>query len=104
MQSVEKLKPTEVISNLKIEAIDSFDVLDQSFIDNLYEGLGLKLQGLVDAVSLKFYHQITEKLAKEKSQYEQLLNLQDLQKEELSHYSFVLNSYYFEQRFLEEEV
>ena len=50
-------------------------------------------------ISLKFYHQVSDKLNREKKQFEQLLNWEDNKQEVLSRYSFVLNPYYFEQKF-----
>jgi len=51
-------------------------------------------------VGPEFYDRIGEKLANEKRQFEQLLNFQNARDEILSQYSFVLNPYYFEQKFI----
>ena len=58
------------------------------------------LESIKPIISLKFYHQIIEKLEQEKQQFGKLLEWRDNTEDLLSHYSFVLNPGYFEQKFL----
>ncbi len=68
--------------------------------ETIYRQRQGNLEEIRSLVCLKFYNEIGEKLKNEKRQFEQLLNWQDARDEALSNYSFVLNPYYFEQKFL----
>ena len=71
-------------------------------VDQLYVQRKTSLEGIRNAICLKFYYTISEKLDQEKKFFERILHIEDTKQEALSHYSFVLNPYYFEQKFFGE--
>jgi hypothetical protein len=76
---------------------------ERMLVDELYKERVDDLEHIRLSVCLKFYNEISDKLSKEKSRFKQLLNLQDKKREILSHYTFLLNPYYFEQKFLSQK-
>ncbi len=75
------------------------DGIDIEEIDSLYKKYETELSELQPFIYLKLYNRIKEKFAEERQQFAKLLHWQEARDEALSHYSFVLNSQYFEQKF-----
>jgi transcription termination factor NusB len=61
-----------------------------------------RLTALQKILSPKFYHSLETRIQEEKKTFRELLHGVKEKEEELSHYSFVLHPYYFEQQFLDE--
>lgn len=96
----ETLQPTENLTPSQGQESSSANAMNKAGINNLYQKRLANLELLRSVISLKFYYQITDKLEKEKKHLEALLNLEDQKQEAISHYSFPLNQYFFEQKFL----
>lgn len=104
MTTQETLKSPEVFAPSIQEARSENSAISKEEVQFIYAGRKNRLEKVKSFVCLKFYNDISERLEKEKRQFEQLLNLQDARDEALSHYSFVLNPYYFEQKFIGAEI
>ncbi len=104
MNKPEILKSQETV----FASLEKFQVAPGSItkaeVEEIYNSRKSRLQQIRSSICLKFYHDISEKLEKEKRLFEQLLHWEDNKQEALSHYSFVLNPYYFEQKFLGSEI
>ncbi len=100
MNQPEMLKSTEnkIITNEENQPTNNS--LTKTEVEEIYSFRQNCLQRIRSVISLKFYHQISEKLETEKRLFQQLLNWEDNKQDVLSRYSFVLNPYYFEQKFL----
>ena len=96
----ETLQSKELLPSHTNEDHTAETALNKSEVDELYSSRQNSLSHIKSVVSLKFYHYIEGKLQQEKKLFEQLLHLEDSKQELLSHYSFVLNPYYFEQKFI----
>lgn len=101
MMKEETLKSPETLAAGAEEPQTSSPSITKAEVETIYTGRKNLLEEIRPVVCLKFYNDIGEKLENEKRQFEQLLNWRDARDEVLSHYSFVLNPYYFEQKFLE---
>ena len=100
MQTQELLKKSEIISETSETTSETTVSFSKIQADKICaQRLGL-LQTIRSAIGLKFYHQISEKLEQEKQLFTSLLNIEDQKQDFLSHYSFVLNPYYFEQQLM----
>ncbi|MEK7162116.1 MAG: hypothetical protein AAB729_05520 [Patescibacteria group bacterium] len=104
MQTKETLKPAETHTADIGEGQTGAGSITKAEVETIYKDRKNRLEEIRSLVCLKFYNDISEKLENEKWQFEQLLNWQDARDEALSHYSFVLNPYYFEQKFFGVEV
>lgn len=100
----ELIKSAEVLVPGSEEARSEAASLTKVEVETIYKDRKKRLEEIKSSVCLKFYNDIAEKLEGEKRQFEQLLHFQDARDEVLSHYSFVLNPYYFEQKFLTAEI
>lgn len=69
-------------------------------IDALFEAREASLRALERTISPKLYQNIHERILAEKKAFTALFLKTEEKKEELSHYSFVLHPYFFEQHFL----
>jgi hypothetical protein len=96
----EKITSPEIPPFLVKQPGELPDSLTRAEADNIYNFRRSGLETLRSAISLKFFHQISEKLEKEKQKFAELLLWKDHKQDALSNYSFVLNPYYFEQKFL----
>lgn len=101
MNQTEFLKPKEGLSKTGEEQVGPQGVLSPKEAMEICKIRQEALEGLKHVITLKFYHQITEKLSQEKLAFEKLLNLETAKQTVLSQYSFVLNPYYFEQKFIQ---
>jgi len=99
----ELLKSKEHISRQSNEAKTTPDSISRQETEEIYSFRKKSLETIRAVVCLKFYNEINEKLDNEKLAFEKLLNWQDAKTELLANYSFVLNPYYFEQKFLTAE-
>ncbi len=104
MNKTEILKSAETFATGSQETETNFGSITKAEVETIYKYRQSLLDEVRSSVCLKFYNDIAEKLKNEKRQFEQLLNWQDARDEALSHYSFVLNPYYFEQKFLGVEI
>lgn len=104
MNKTELLKSTETLAVGSQETETNSGFITKAEVETIYQHRQSLLEEVHTSVCLKFYNEIGEKLKNEKRQFEQLLNWQDAKQEALSHYSFVLNPYYFEQKFLGVEI
>ncbi len=104
MTTQETLKSPEILAPSLQENQTENSVISKEEVQEIYAERKNRLEKVKSFVCLKFYNDISEKLDSEKRQLEQLLNLQDARDEALSHYSFVLNPYYFEQKFIGAEI
>jgi hypothetical protein len=95
----EKLKSLELSHNRPSTAESGNLELLRAQVEELFLERQSDLETIRPALCLKFYNEISDKLQVEKKRFEQLLNLQDKKREILSRYTFVLNPYYFEQKF-----
>ncbi len=96
----ESLKPAEAFVPGTEEMRSDAGAITKAEVETIYRDRKKLLDEIKPAVCLKFYNDTSEKLENEKRQFEQLLNRQNARDEALSHYSFVLNPHYFEQKFL----
>ncbi len=74
--------------------------LTQQHIDALYKERMQQLETLKGSISLKLYYVIAEKLETEQKTLETLLNIAHTKKQDHDQYSFVLDTQFFEQKFL----
>ncbi len=100
----ETLKSPEVFAPSSQESEIQNSAISKEEVQAIYAERKNLLEDAKSFICLKFYNNICEKLEDEKRQFEHLLNLQDARNEALSHYSFVLNPYYFEQKFIGAEM
>ncbi len=96
----EMLKPGETLAASVSETSARSGSITPAEVKAIYQDRVKNLEEIRSLVCLKFYNEVKEKLESEKRQFEQLLHWQDTRDETLSQYSFVLNPYYFEQKFL----
>jgi hypothetical protein len=100
MNQNELLKSSETLSTQENKPETVKEELSKAEVETIYTQRQKLLEKARGIISLKFYYEISDKLENEKKQFEKLLNWQTSRDEALSHYSFVLNPYYFEQKFL----
>ncbi len=74
-------------------------MLSEEDITALYHARCAELKKIERVVSPKFFHTIEEKLEQERKALKKLFAVEEAKQETLSHYSFVLPPYYFEQKF-----
>ena len=60
-----------------------------------------KLASIKDRISLKYFHEIEQKLQREQKLAEDLLNIKRRRIEYLSKYSHILDTHYFEQQLIQ---
>ncbi len=77
-------------------------MLTKDDAERVYAGRQHDLEQVRPFICLKFYHEISEKLEREKRQFDRLLHIEDKKQDILSRYTFVLNPYFFEQRFIDQ--
>jgi hypothetical protein len=104
MNKTEVLKTAETLASQSPEVQSPAGTVGKDEVEAIYKNRKNFLEEIRSLVCLKFYNDIGEKLENEKRQFQLLLNWRDARDEALSHYSFVLNPYYFEQKFLAAEV
>lgn len=100
MTTQETLKSRETFTSSSKESQAVYPAITKEEVLAIYTERKKHLNEVRSIICLKFYNAIDEKLENEKRQFEQLLNFQDAREEALSHYSFVLNPCYFEQKFI----
>jgi len=74
--------------------------LNAGQVDELYQTRKLDLETMKPWVGLKFYYRAAEKIKQEEEALKKLLRLENVKQGILAEYSFVLDSAYFEQKFL----
>lgn len=74
--------------------------LSVSQVRELYEARQRDLKTMKQWVGLKFYYRAAEKIKQEENSLKKLLRLEGIKQDILAEYSFVLDSAYFEQKFL----
>lgn len=99
MQTVEVLKPSEQLIPRVRESYRDSVLITKEEVMQLYDRRKHQLETIRGTICLKFYYTITEKLDEEKRIFERMLHIEDTKQDALSRYSFVLNPYYFEQKF-----
>lgn len=99
----ELLKSPERITSSPFENHESLNGLSRQETEEIYFSRKNSLEKIRGIVCLKFYNEIAEKLELEKQAFEKLLNRQDAKELALANYSFILNPYFFEQKFLNPE-
>ncbi len=100
MQTGETLKPTEpLLSPRALEGYSDPVMITKEEVLQLYDQRKQGLESIRGTICRKFYYTISEKLEQEKKLFERILHIEDTKQEVLSRYSFVLNPYYFEQKF-----
>jgi len=100
MNKSEFIKSNESQPQPVEETIQISGVLTLEAVDELYLQRTSNLEGIKALLSLKLYHRIAEKLEKEKIMLMKFLRWEDTKQDILSNYTFVLNTQYFEQKFL----
>ncbi len=103
MYQQERLRTQEITPSLLHESQSTRSVITKEEVQQLYQGRKQRLEEVRSSVCLKFYETICEKIDQEKRLFERLLHWEDAKQDALSQYSFILNPFYFEQRFLGEE-
>jgi hypothetical protein len=104
MLKQELLKPTENLAAGAEEPQNGAGGVTRAEAGAIFRERKNLLEEIRAAICLKFYNEISEKLESENSRFERMLNVKDARDEVLSQYSFVLNPYYFEQKFLAEQI
>lgn len=75
--------------------------LSQNEIESIMEKRNLELQSIKPFVSLSFFHKANDKLSNELDELLAIAGLQNKRQLVLDEYSFILDSTYFEQHFLQ---
>lgn len=104
MNGPEILKPKETAFSANEESRAVQSSLTKAEVEEIYSYRQSCLQKARLWVGLEFYQQIKEKLEGERQLLLQLLHWEDAKQDVLSHYSFVLNPRYFEQKFFGNEI
>lgn len=104
MNKPEILKPKDIAFSASEELHAAQNSLTKTEVEEIYSHRQSCLEKARLMVSLEFYHQIREKLEEERRFFERLLHWEDAKEDLLSHYSFVLNPRYFEQKFFGSEI
>ncbi len=104
MNKPEILKPKDIAFSVSEELPAVQNSLTKAEVEEIYSHRQSCLKKARLVVSLEFYHQIRGKLEEEKKLFERLLHWEDAKENLLSHYSFVLNPRYFEQKFFGSEI
>jgi len=102
MEEQEKLPNKEVELESRTEQGPASPSISIKEVEALYADRKKLIEELKPFVYRKLYNDMSEKVEFEKEQFEKLLNWQSAKEEVLSHYSFVLNPYFFEQKFFNE--
>jgi hypothetical protein len=96
----ELLKPTEQKIAAQVQPINFLGPLNEGQIGSLISIRKQNLESIKSQISRKRYFMIEEKIAAEENSLKQILNWQQGKNNQLSQYSFVLDTHYFEQEFL----
>lgn len=96
----EQLPASEQLSQATEPQAQTLEGLNAGQVEQLYTARQADLEALKQWVSLKFYYRVAEKVKAEQTAFRRLLRLEDAKQNILSEYSFVLDSAYFEQKFL----
>lgn len=99
MQRAELLQPKEILNNSTQESDGANATITKEEVEKIYRQRKHSLEQVRASLCLKFYYTISDKLKREKKLFEKILHWEDAKQETLSRYSFVLNQYYFEQKF-----
>jgi hypothetical protein len=99
MNKTELIKSMESSPSSIEERAETTEALTKSEVEEICGGRVGQLESIRSLISLKFFHQISEKLEKEKRQFAELLKWHDTAQDILANYSFALNPSYFEQKF-----
>ena len=100
MNQNELLKSSESIQSSAEDAITDNPALTKAEAEHVYTTRQDSLEQIRPLICLKFYHEISEKLERERRQFDRLLHIEDKKQDVLSRYTFVLNPYFFEQKFI----
>ncbi|GEM_PF-1443734 len=99
MEKLEVLKGREMVAFPTPESHHTEEIITKEEVESLYQSRKQSLERIRGVICLKFYYTICEKLDQEKKYFDRILHIEDTKLEALSRYSFVLNPYYFEQKF-----
>ncbi len=101
MQQPETLQSNERLSaGRQLEQQPAGSPLTAETADELQRRRLKLLEEIRPLMSLKLYHKISDKLEKEHASLAKFLNWEEAKQDALSHYSFILDTQYFEQKFL----
>src|ERR1700729_1263932 len=96
----ETLKPTEAPAKPANEHSGASFKLDEQQINSLILSRKEILENIKNEISRKVYFQIEEKINREEKQLNELLDFQEGRQNQLSKYTFVLDTHYFEQEII----
>jgi len=99
--TAEQLRSHELGPTLREESEGVLNTITKQEVESIYRERKHSLEQVRSSLCLKFFYSISDKLKQEKKLFEKILHWEDAKQEALSRYSFVLNQYYFEQRFLQ---
>ena len=101
MNSMEQLQPNNEVPHYQEAAAEiPAEGLSAEQVRELYEARQRDLETMKQWVGLKFYYRAAEKIKQEEANLKKLLRLETVKQGILAEYSFVLDSAYFEQKFL----
>jgi hypothetical protein len=101
MNTIEQLQPNmEKEHNQEAPLENQAEGLSANQVQELYEARHRDLKTMKQWVGLKFYYRAAEKIKQEEESLKKLLRLESVKQGILAEYSFVLDSAYFEQKFL----
>lgn len=98
-QSEQLPNPESMLPAENAEAVTE-SRLDAAAVANLFQARQQHLATLKNWVGLKFFYRAAEKIKQEETSLKHLLRLENAKQTILADYSFVLDSAYFEQKFL----
>ena len=104
MEERELLKFKETVISVHEEPKTREGSLSKAEVEEIRDYRQRALQKIRGIVSLNLYLRIKEKLEVEKHLLERLLHWENTKQDVLSHYSFVLDPRYFEQKFFSNEI
>lgn len=96
----EQLHPAEQLAAHPEQETSATEGLTMQQVDELYTARNANLEAIKQWVNLKFYYRVAEKIKQEQEAFKRLLRIENAKQDILAEYSFVLDSAYFEQKFL----
>lgn len=98
--SNETLKTQSQAPALKYEPVNYSGVLNEQQINQLKFLRKQLLENIKNQISLKAFYSIEEKIESEEKRLKEILDLKQGRMKKLSKYSFILDTRFFEQEFL----
>ena len=97
----ETLQPKEKITLPQTEASVNLPDLNEAQIAQLSLSRKTLLESIKPQIALKQYYALEEKITAEEKRLKEILNIRQGKQSRLAKYSFILNTNYFEQEFLQ---